>query len=181
MSGAVPIEPAVAPAAARSGLAESAAAPSPSWRVRAATHGDIVPAAAAVRELLCELGGSPPAVPAMEGAARALVGDPRAGVLLVADAAGELVGVLGASWQLALHVPGRYGLIQDLWVDPAWRAQRIGGGLLAALLERTRELGIERIEVGLPRAGYPGLAATQAFYGANGFEALGARMRRVTR
>jgi len=125
-------------------------------------------------------------------AARALLDDSRAGALLVAQAsgagadravlgastAGAIVGVLGASWQSAIHTPGRYALIQDLWVHPAWRGSGVGGGLLAALFELARERGVARVEVGLPRERFAGLAATEAFYLANGFTALGTRMRR---
>ena len=31
--------------------------------------------------------------------------------------------MLAASWQRAIHVPGRYATIQDLWVTPAWRSR----------------------------------------------------------
>jgi GNAT superfamily N-acetyltransferase len=159
-----------------------------SWRVRAATHDDVPPAAVAVRELLVELGGTPPPTSAMEAAARALLDDRNAGTLLVAQADGALVeteadgaiiGVLGASWQTAIHVPGRYALIQDLWVHRSWRGRAIGRGLLKALIELTHELQIARVEVGLPREGYAGLAATEAFYLGNGFTQLGPRMRRI--
>jgi GNAT superfamily N-acetyltransferase len=194
-----------------------------SWRVRCATHNDAPPVAAAVRELLLELGGTPPPAPAMEAAARALLDDRHAGVLLVAEASsgsaggvvdggiagggavggiaggvvvggfaggavdggiagggavGEIVGVLGASWQTAIHVPGRYALIQDLWVHPSWRGRAIGSGLLAALLRIARGLRIARAEVGLPREGYARLSATEAFYLDHGFTPLGTRMRR---
>jgi GNAT superfamily N-acetyltransferase len=146
---------------------------------------------AAVRELLVELGGTPPPTAAMETATRALIDDRRAGALLVAqaggvglgdgavggDAGGAIVGVLGASWQAAIHIPGRYGLIQDLWVHPAWRGRAIGRELLAAIFELARELRVARIEVGLPPERFPGLEATEAFYLANGFTAIGSRMR----
>ena len=91
---------------------------------------------------------------------------------------GAIVGVLGASWQSAIHIPGRYALIQDLWVHPSWRGAGVGGGLLAALFELARRAGIACVEVGLPRERFAGLAATEAFYLANGFTPLGARMRR---
>jgi GNAT superfamily N-acetyltransferase len=146
--------------------------------VRSATHDDVPTVVAAVRELLVELGGTPPATSAMEAAARGLLDDRRVGALLVAEAAGATVGVLGASWQTAIHVPGRYALIQDLWVHPLWRGQAIGGGLLRALFERARELDITRVEVGLPPKRFEGLAATEAFYLGAGFAHLGARMRR---
>ena len=146
--------------------------------MRSATHDDVPTVAAAVGELLVELGGTPPATSAMEDAARGLLDDRQVGALLVAEAAGATVGVLGASWQTAIHIPGRYALIQDLWVHPLWRGQAIGGGLLMALFERARELEIARVEVGLPPERFAGLAATEAFYRGNGFAPLGARLRR---
>lgn len=172
MSGLAPIEQQAPPSARR---------PAPSWHVRLASHDDVARVASAVRELLVELGGTtmPPPTPALEEAARALMDDRQAGALLVAQAGEEVVGVLGASWQIAVHVPGRYALIQDLWVHPSWRGQAIGRDLLAALFELAREQGIARIEVGLPREGFPGIDATEAFYRANGFTPLGPRMRRV--
>jgi GNAT superfamily N-acetyltransferase len=181
------------------------------WRVRTATGEDAPAVAAAVGELLAELGTTPPSASAMEAAARVLIHDRHAGALLVAQAgaasdgvapgsagsivgvvpggagstsgvapggAGSIVGVLGVSWQSAIHIPGRYGLIQDLWVDPSWRGGGVGAGLLVALFELAREREVARLEVGLPRERFAGLAATEAFYVANGFSALGARMRR---
>ncbi len=151
------------------------------WRVRRAAGGDVTSVASAVGELLRELGAVPPPLSGIEAAARMLLDDPRAGALLVAEGDGAIVGVLGASWQSALHIPGRYALIQDLWVHTSWRGAGVGGGLLAALFEFARERGLARVEVGLPREHFAGLAATEAFYRANGFAPLGARMRRSLR
>ncbi len=196
MSGLAPIEAGVGPGA---GFA--------SWRVRRAATGDAAAVAAAVGELLLELGGVSPPLPAMEVAVLALLDDREAGAVFVADSvlagaesdgakgvagggggasatsiggaiAAPLVGVLGASWQSAIHIPGRYALIQDLWVHPAWRGAGVGAGLLAALFDLAGEGGIAHVEVGLPRVRFAGLAATEAFYLANGFAPLGARMRR---
>jgi GNAT superfamily N-acetyltransferase len=147
--------------------------------VRAACDEDIPAVAAAIAELLLELGGTPPQAPAMQASARSLLGDGDAGVLLVADAEGALVGVLAASWQTAIHVPGRYALIQDLWVHPTWRSRAIGADLLAALCELASGRQIARIEVGLPRESFAGLAATEAFYRTHDFTPLGPRMRRL--
>jgi GNAT superfamily N-acetyltransferase len=150
-----------------------------SWHVRAAAQTDAVTVAAAVNELLAELGGEPPAVTELEKAVRALIDDRDAGALLVAEHAEEVVGVLGASWQTAVRIPGRYGLIQELWVHPAWRGQEIGADLLRALVEVARKQGVERIEVGLPSERFPHLEATEAFYVNCGFKAIGTRMRRL--
>jgi branched-chain amino acid aminotransferase len=145
--------------------------------VRAASHDDLTALTAAVAQLLSELGGTPPSPSAMRDAALALLEDGDAGALLVADAQGTLVGVLAASLQTAMHVPGRYALIQDLWVHPSWRSRAIGAALLGALSQRMRELRIGRVEVGLPPESFPGLRATESFYGRNGFARLGPRMR----
>jgi GNAT superfamily N-acetyltransferase len=168
---------AAAPAA---GGTTAAAQPAPSWQVRAASHDDVAAVVTAVRELLTELGATPPPTTEMEQTVRALLDDPRAGALFVAVAGGEnVVGVLTASWQTAIHVPGRYALIQDVWVHPSWRGLTVGGELLAAIFALAREQGVARVEVGLPRESFAGLRATESFYLRNGFMQLGPRMRRV--
>jgi GNAT superfamily N-acetyltransferase len=151
------------------------------WRVRAATPAEAPAVAAAVRELLTELDGTPPNAASMEAAARTLAEEPDAGTVLVADADDALVGVLAASWQLAIHVPGRYALIQDLWVQRDWRSRAVGASLLDALFALAAQREVVRVEVGIPREDFPRFEATRRFYARNGFEALGTRMRRVLR
>jgi GNAT superfamily N-acetyltransferase len=150
------------------------------WSVRAATEADAPAVAAAIGELLVELSGGGPPAEELERATAELVRDRGMGALLVAEAGGEdgIVGVLAASWQHAVHVPGRYGTIQDLWVHPDWRSRAVGRGLVEAYCEIAREEGAKRIEVGLPREDFERIGATTAFYSANGFEHLGPRMRR---
>jgi GNAT superfamily N-acetyltransferase len=169
----------VSEAAQSSPQAPGSDLPAQAWHVRPARPEDAEAVAAAVRELLLELDGTPSTVPAMEDAARALIDSPSAGVVLVAQAGGALVGVLGASWQMAIHVPGSYALIQDLWVHPAWRGQAVGRGLIAALCELARAKHMRRLEVGLPRESFPQFAATEAFYLGNAFTPNGPRMRRI--
>jgi GNAT superfamily N-acetyltransferase len=135
--------------------------------------------AAAVEQLLVELGGKRPPRAELETEVRAALADPGIGATLVAEADGEIVGVLSASWQRALHVPGRYATIQDLWVDPAWRSRRLGAALVDELADLCRGEGVARIEVGLPRESFAAIRATEAFYAGNGFEHLGPRMRRL--
>jgi branched-chain amino acid aminotransferase len=152
----------------------------PGFEVREATEADVAAVAAAVGELLVELSGGGPARSELEEATTELVRDRGLGALLVAEAGGEdgIIGVLAASWQHAVHVPGRYGTIQDLWVHPEWRSKAIGHELIDAFCELARTAGAQRIEVGLPREDFERIAATEAFYRANGFEHLGPRMRR---
>jgi GNAT superfamily N-acetyltransferase len=147
--------------------------------IRPAARADVAAIAAAVERLLVELGGRRPPRPELEAEIRAALEDPGVGALIVAEAGGEVVGVLSASWQRALHVPGRYATIQDLWVDEAWRSRRVGAGLVDALAALCKEQGVARIEVGLPRESFPAIGATEVFYRVNGFEHLGPRMRRL--
>lgn len=149
------------------------------WRVRPAARGDAAAVAAAVGELLDELGGRRPTPAQLEEEVRAALADPPGAALLVAEADGALIGVLSASWQRAIHVPGRYATIQDLWVHRDWRSRAIGAALVEALVALAREQGVARIEVGLPRETFAAIAATEGFYRRNGFEPLGPRMRRL--
>lgn len=147
--------------------------------VREATREDLPAVVDAVGELLFELGGRRPSRPQMEAEVGALLDDGSVGTLLVAEDGASLVGVLGASWQRAIHVPGRYATIQDLWVHPEWRSRGIGAELVEALAAIAREQGVGRIEVGLPRETFAAIEQTTAFYQGAGFEHLGPRMRRL--
>ena len=147
--------------------------------VRPAVDGDVAAVALAVEELLLELGGRRPAREELEAEIRATLEDPGVGSILIAEAGAAIVGVLSASWQRALHVPGRYATIQDLWVDPEWRSRRVGAALVDELVALCGKQGVARIEVGLPRESFDAIRATEAFYLGNGFEHLGPRMRRL--
>jgi branched-chain amino acid aminotransferase len=166
--------PTVPEAPPRSGTAANAL-------IRAASGEDAPAVAAAVEALLIELGGERPSVAALQAAARELAEDQQAGALLVAEHDGAIVGVLAASWQYAIHVPGRYGTIQDLWVHPEWRSQALGRKLILALVTQAAEIGVSRLEVGLPQESFAQLAATERFYLENDFAPLGPRMRRLLR
>lgn len=155
--------------------------PSANARVRAAAKEDAPAVAVAIEALLIELGGERPSSSELEEAARELTDGRASGALLVAEAGEAMVGVLAASWQHAIHVPGRYGTIQDLWVDPAWRSRAVGRELIEALVALAGELGITRLEVGLPQESFAQIDATERFYLDNGFSHLGPRMRRLQR
>lgn len=149
--------------------------------VRPALASDANGVVAAVSALLIELGATPPDAEAMEQTARSLIEDGEQGIVLLAEADGEIVGVIVSSVQSAIHIPGRYALIQDLWVKPSWRSRAIGKALMDALCEVASERGLARLEVGLPKEGFPRLESTRAFYLGNDFGPLGPRMRRLLR
>jgi GNAT superfamily N-acetyltransferase len=147
--------------------------------VREAGAEDVEGVAAAVGRLLAELGGRTPSPAEMEAEVQALLDDPQGGSVLIAEADGEIVGVLTASWQRAIHVPGVYATVQDLWVDEAWRSRGVGAELVEAIASQARTRGVSRLEVGLPRETFAAIASTESFYKRNGFEHLGPRMRRL--
>ena len=147
--------------------------------VREASADDVEGVATAVASLLTELGGRMPARAEMEAEVQALLDDPQGGSVLIAEADGEIVGVLTASWQRAIHVPGVYATVQDLWVDEDWRSRGVGAELVEAIASQARARGVSRLEVGLPRETFAAIASTESFYRRNGFEHLGPRMRRL--
>jgi GNAT superfamily N-acetyltransferase len=149
--------------------------------VRPAEAGDARAVADAVAALLVELGATPPDAEAMVDAARAVIA---VDVALLAEAPADdggsavVVGVLAASWITTVHAGGMYGLIQDLWVDGARRSDGIGAELMSSFCALAEARGATRIEVGIPRDTFAALADTRRFYERNGFEVVGARMRR---
>jgi GNAT superfamily N-acetyltransferase len=147
--------------------------------VREAGAEDVEGVATAVASLLGELGGRTPTRAEMEAEVQALLDDPQGGSVLIAEADGKIVGVLTASWQRAIHVPGVYATIQDLWVDEDWRSRGVGAELVEAIASQARTRGVSRLEVGLPRETFAAIASTESFYKRTGFEHLGPRMRRL--
>ncbi|HEX5988717.1 MAG TPA: GNAT family N-acetyltransferase [Solirubrobacterales bacterium] len=147
--------------------------------VREAGADDVEAVATAVEALLLELGGRRPERSDLEAEVRAHLDDPDGASVLIAEADGKVVGLLSASWQRAIHVPGVYATIQDLWVDEAWRSRGVGAELVEAIASQARTRGVSRLEVGLPRETFAAIASTESFYRRNGFEHLGPRMRRL--
>lgn len=147
--------------------------------VREAGADDVGAVATAVESLLLELGGRRPERSDLEAEVRAHLDDSDGASVLIAEADGKIVGLLSASWQRAIHVPGVYATIQDLWVDEAWRSRGVGAELVEAVASQARTRGVSRLEVGLPRETFAAIASTESFYRRNGFEHLGPRMRRL--
>jgi GNAT superfamily N-acetyltransferase len=153
--------------------------PLPERSIRPARGDDVAAIVGAVEDLLEELGGSRPSPEELEAEVWMALRDPAIGALIVAEAGGAIVGLISASWQRALHVPGLYVTVQDLWVRRDWRSHGVGAELVEALATLAGEQGVARIEVGLPRESFAAIEATEAFYRDNGFEHLGPRMRRL--
>ncbi len=136
--------------------------------------------AAAVEQLLVELGGRRPPRAELEAEVRAALEDP--GDRRDARRRGRGGDRRRAQRQLAAG-PARAGPLRDdpgpLGATPSGAAAGVGAALVEALAALCREQGVARIEVGLPRESFDAIRATEAFYLGNGFEHLGPRMRRL--
>lgn len=148
--------------------------------VRAARVDDLDQVLASVRDLLRELSGDAAReLPAgAREAARAVIDDRALGTLLVATTgSGEVMGVLGASRQVALRTGGAYLLIQELHVSPGHRRAGVGERLIRHLVADAVGRGLPLVEVGLPGPGFAHQSRTLAFYRKQGFTEVGPRMR----
>ncbi len=150
------------------------------WRIRHARAEDAQAVATAYAELLTELRGQPAQV--VEGASDALrqiVADPALGVVLVAEAAGAMIGYAALSFVTAVRAGGRYAIVEELWVRTDHRSFGVGAALMDAAVRLCAGARIDVLEVGLPKPSFAGLERTRSFYGACGFTEIGPRMRRT--
>src|SRR5262249_36302010 len=90
---------------------------------------------------------------------------PKDGVLLVAEMEGAVVGFAYAPCLLSLERGARSGLLEELYVMPAWRNRGVGGNLLAAMIEQARRLGWPALELEV----VSGHERAAALYLRNGF------------
>ncbi len=162
---------------------EGAAPPKPSYRVRPARSEDVPGVLTGVSALLSELRGVRDVrlPPGAETLCRDVIAGVSRGAVFVAAPAqeeGRVVGLLGLSIQEALHVGGRYALIQELWVHADYRSAGVGAALVEACENYCREGALHMIEVCLPAARFGGFVRTLKFYEACGFVELGPRMRK---
>jgi GNAT superfamily N-acetyltransferase len=86
---------------------------------------------------------------------------------------GTPVGFVGLSEGCSLYAGGSIGTIQELYVAPAARSDRVGTALLDAVGTLARERDWRRLEVCTPPL--PEFARSLAFYEREGFEITGGR------
>jgi GNAT superfamily N-acetyltransferase len=96
--------------------------------------------------------------------------------VLLAHAGGDAVGFLSLAQTYALYTEGRFGIIPECFVKPAYRSRGIGAGLLDEAKRLARSRGWRRLEVTTPPL--PEFAATLAFYERHGFRVSGGRKMR---
>ena len=94
--------------------------------------------------------------------------------LLALDESEEAVGVLTIVESIALYAGGRIGVINELYVIPAFRSEGVGKLLLDAAKELAEQRGWERLVVTTPGEDY---AKTLRFYEREGFLPIGPRYK----
>ena len=75
----------------------------------------------------------------------------------------------------AIYAGGVFGEISELYVNPEYRSSNIGALLLRSAVEKGRELGWKRLEVGSPPSDES--PRTIKFYEGHGFKYTGPRLR----
>ncbi len=100
--------------------------------------------------------------------------DDQHSTLLALDDDEDIVGVLTLVETIALYAGGRIGVINELYVVPAYRSEGVGKMLLDAAKELAEQRGWVRLEVTTPGEDYP---KTLKFYEREGFMAIGPRYK----
>lgn len=88
---------------------------------------------------------------------------------------GEAVGVATLTEAVAAYAQGRYGIISELYVAPAYRSLGVGALLLTAVSQFGRDRGWRRLDVTAPPGGR--WQRTVDFYRKNGFVFTGPKLR----
>ncbi|MGE5413563.1 MAG: GNAT family N-acetyltransferase [Syntrophomonadaceae bacterium] len=96
-------------------------------------------------------------------------------VAFLAREDGRAIGVLTLSEHVAIYAGGRYGVIDELWVAPESRSQRVGERLVASARSYGTQRGWRRIDVAAP-AGPIGERPVK-FYERLGFVFTGPKLR----
>ena len=109
-----------------------------------------LPRAIQLSSELYRLGGLPPQDAGRERAMAELIAHPELGGTWLIQAEGEVAGyvVLTVCYSLEFH--GRFGLLDELYLEEGWRGNRIGTAALAFVDEECRRRGLKavRLEVG---------------------------------
>ena len=80
----------------------------------------------------------------------ALIADPSSGILWLIEVEGQIAGYLLLTFCYSLEFQGRFGLLDEFFIEPAWRGQGLGSAALAFAETACRERGLKalRLEVG---------------------------------
>jgi len=73
----------------------------------------------------------------------------------------------------ALYTEGTFGIVQEFYIQPEFRSQKVGSTLLEEVAEHAKSLGWKRLELCTPPL--PEFERTVNFYEENSFEVTGGR------
>ena len=111
--------------------------------------------------------------------ARTLLSDKAYTALLAIAPGGAVGGVVGLNECKAIYAHGTFGEIAELYVEPGYRSEGVGGQLIDAAVALGESRGWSMIEVGAPDV--PRWQRTVDFYVKRGFIEVGPRLYRTLR
>jgi GNAT superfamily N-acetyltransferase len=88
---------------------------------------------------------------------------------------GQIVGLITIAESESLYAGGKIGIIQELYIVPSKRSQKLGKGLIQKAIECARKKEWNRLEVGAPAC--PQWSRTKSFYIREGFKEIGPRLK----
>lgn len=97
-------------------------------------------------------------------------------LVLLASVKGTAVAVAALAHSHALYAGGSIGIVQELYVEPAYRNAHVGAALLARVFALAAERRWAAIELCTPPL--PAFERTLAFYRQHGFKPVGGRKMR---
>jgi GNAT superfamily N-acetyltransferase len=100
--------------------------------------------------------------------------DDRHSTLLALDGDGDAIGVLTVAETLSIYAGGYIGVINELYVVPAYRSEGVGKILLDAAKDLASDRDWQRLEVTTPGDEYE---KTLRFYEREGFFKIGPRYK----
>jgi GNAT superfamily N-acetyltransferase len=100
--------------------------------------------------------------------------DDRHSTLLALNDDGDAVGVITLVETVSMYAGGYIGVINELYVVPEYRSERVGKILLDAAKSLAEDRGWQRLEVTTPGEEYD---RTLRFYEREGFMAIGPRYK----
>jgi GNAT superfamily N-acetyltransferase len=88
-----------------------------------------------------------PSDEALLALSRALISDVREGMQLLArEPGGGAIGFATVYWSWSTSVAGRIGIMNDLYVQPAWRGRRVAERLIGACAAECKRVGAVALE-----------------------------------
>ncbi len=99
-------------------------------------------------------------------------------VLLAVNGASDIpIGFASLCESHALYAEGTFGIVQEFYIQPEFRSQKMGSALLEKVAEHAKSLGWKRLELCTPPLSE--FARTINFYEENGFEVTGGRKMKL--